>query len=134
MAKNYRIFVSHSWKYSYELERLRNLLNARGYFNVEFEEASRDKPINSTDAYYIKRRLTENISNSNIVLGLAGIYASYSDWMEWELDKAIELDVPIVGVIPFGQGRISRVVSSRSITDIRWNTESIVKAIRSYAK
>ena len=101
--------------------------------NVELEKASADEPINSANAYYIKKRLTEKISNSNIVLGIAGMYASYSDWMEWELDKAIELGVPIVGVIPRGQERISQTVSSRSKQDVRWNTESIVAAIRLWA-
>jgi hypothetical protein len=133
MAKEYHIFISHSWKYPNDLENLRNLLKERGYFNVEFEEASADEPINSANANYIKKRLTEKISNSNIVLGIAGMYASYSDWMEWELDKALELGVPIVGVIPRGQERISQTVSSRSIQDVRWNTESIVAAIRLWA-
>ena len=109
-------------------------MNDRGYFNVEFEEVSKDEPINSTNAYYIKRRLAEKIGNSNVVIGLAGMYASHSDWMEWELDKAIELDIPIIGVIPRGQERISTTVSSRSIVNVRWNTESIVDAIRTYAK
>ncbi|MFA6570984.1 MAG: TIR domain-containing protein [Bacteroidota bacterium] len=133
MTKEYHIFISHSWKYPNDLENLRNLLRERGYFNVEFEEASADEPINSANAYYIKKRLTEKITNSNIVLGIAGMYASYSDWMEWELDKAIELGVPIVGVIPRGQERISQTVSSRSEEDVRWNTESIVAAIRRWA-
>lgn len=134
MAKTYHIFISHSWQNSAALYRLRELLNERGYFNVEFEEVSKDVPINSEHAPYIKRRLAEKIGNSNIVLGLAGMYASYSEWMEWELEKALELGVPIVGVIPWGQERISTTVSSRSIADVRWNTESIVSVIRQYAK
>lgn len=133
MAKEYRIFISHSWKYPNDLENLKNLLRERGYFNVEFEEASAEEPINSANAYYIKKRLIKKITNSNIVLGIAGMYASYSDWMEWELDKAIELGVPIVGAIPRGQERISQTVSSRSKEDVRWNTESIVAAIRRWA-
>jgi hypothetical protein len=134
MAKEYHIFISHSWSYPEDLENLRNLLRNRGYFNVEFEEASANEPINSANAAYIKQRLKRKIENSNIVLGIAGMYASYSEWMEWELDKAIELDVPIVGVIPHGQERISTTVSSRSKEDVRWNTESIVAAIRKWAK
>lgn len=134
MAKTYHIFISHSWQNSDALEKLQKLLNDRGYFNVEFEEVTKDEPINSDNASYIKSRLTKKIENSDIILGLAGIYASHSDWMEWELDKAIEKKIPIVGVIPRGQERISKTVSSRSVADVRWNTESIVAAIRDYAK
>lgn len=134
MAKTYSIFISHSWGHVNDLKNLRKFLEDRGYFHVEFEEASPEEPINSENSAYIRRRLKEKISNSDIVLGIAGIYASYSDWMKWELDTAIAEEVPIVGVIPCGQERVSSVVSSRAKECVRWNTESIVKAIRKWAK
>ncbi len=134
MARTYNVFISHSWQYIDDLKKLRDLLKKRGYFNVEFEEATPDEPINSENAEYIKRRLKEKIKNSDIILGIAGVYASYSDWMEWELDTAIANEIPIVGVIPRGQLRISTVVSSRAKEVVGWNTESIVNAIRKWAK
>lgn len=134
MAKTYNVFISHSWAYVNDLTNLRSLLNNRGYFKVEFEEASPNEPINSENAYYIKQRLKQKIKNSDIVLGIAGMYASYSDWMKWELDTAIENNIPIVGVIPRGQTRVSQVVSSRSKQDVKWNTEGIVTAIRYWGK
>lgn len=134
MAKDYKIFVSHSWAHSDDLTALQNLLNSRGYFNVEFIEASKDVPINSENATYVKSRLKSKIINSDIVLALAGVYASHSDWMIWELDTAVSNSIPIVGVIPRGQERISQEVYNRSKEDVRWNTESIVEAIRKHAK
>lgn len=134
MAKNYKIFISHSWAHSSDLQDLQKLLNSRGYFNVEFTEASKDVPINSTNAIYIKARLKAKILSSDIVLALAGIYASHSDWMPWELDTAKNLGLSVIGVIPRGQERISREVYSRSVLDVKWYTESIVEAIRKYAK
>jgi hypothetical protein len=134
MAKSYSVFISHSWSHIDDLKNLKNLLEQRGYFKVEIEEATPEEPINSKNATYIKQRLKQKIEHSDIILGIAGVYASYSDWMAWELDKAIELDVPIVGVIPRGQERISITVSSRSKENVRWNTESIVEAIRKWAK
>lgn len=134
MAKDYKIFVSHSWAHSDDLTALQNLLNSRGYFNVEFTEVSKDVPINSENATYVKSRLKSKIINSDIVLALAGVYASHSDWMIWELDTAVSNSIPIVGVIPRGQERISQEVYSRSKEDVRWNTESIVEAIRKHAK
>jgi hypothetical protein len=134
MAKDYKIFVSHSWAHSDDLIALRNLLNSRGYFNVEFTEASKDVPINSENATYVKSRLKNKIINSDVILALAGIYASHSDWMIWEMDTALDNSIPIIGVIPRGQERISQEVYKRSKVDVRWNTESIVDAIRTYAK
>lgn len=130
MAKTYHVFISHSWSHVNDLKNLRNLLESRGYFHVEFTEAPPMNPINSANSYYIRQRLSEKIASSDIVLGIAGIYASYSDWMEWELDKAIANNIPIVGVVPWGQINISRVVSNRAKEIVRWNTESIVAAIR----
>lgn len=134
MARNFKIFISHSWAHSDDLEDLQELLNERGYFNVEFLEASKQTPINSENAPYVKRVLKERIVNSNIVLGLAGIYASHSDWMVWEMETAQNNEIPIVGIIPKDQVRISKEVSTRSIIDVEWNIESIVSAIRAYAK
>lgn len=134
MAKEYKIFISHSWQYTDTLDALRNLLNERGYFSATYEESTKDNPINSENESYVKIRLAKKIADSDIILALAGVYASHSSWMEWELDKALELGTPIVGVIPRGQERISSIVSSRSVVDVRWNTESIITAIRDYAK
>ncbi|WP_369985957.1 TIR domain-containing protein [Thalassolituus sp.] len=134
MAKEYKIFISHSWQYSDTLEALRNLLNARGYFSATYEESTKDNPINSKNESYVKQRLAKKIGDSDIILALAGVYASHSSWMAWELDKALELGTPIVGVIPHGQQRISSIVSSRSVVDVRWNTESIITAIRAHSK
>ena len=134
MAKTYKIFISHSWSHVNDLKSLRNLLESRGYFNVEFTEFPPTDSINSMNTYYIRQRISERIAASDIVLDIAGIYASYSDWMKWELDKAIEKGVPIIGVIPRGQERISAIVNDRADEIVHWNTESIVSAIRKHAK
>lgn len=133
MAKPFKIFISHAWDYSNDLEALQRLLNERGYFNVEFLEASKKVPINSENAAYVKTVLKARITDSNIVLALAGVYASYSDWMIWEMDTALKNSIPIVGVVPRGQINISRQVTSRSKEDVRWWTESIVAAIRKHS-
>lgn len=134
MAKDYKIFISHSWSYTEDLEALQKLLNERGYFNVTFLEATKKTPIDSENAAYVKTVLKARILQSDIVLALAGVYASHSDWMIWELETAKANNIPIVGVIPRGQERISTEVYSRSIVDVKWNTESIVDAIRAHGK
>ncbi|AWG22889.1 hypothetical protein FFWV33_15830 [Flavobacterium faecale] len=134
MAKNYKIFISHSWSYPDDLIKLRGLLEERGYFNVVFQEAGNDVPINSENASYIKKVLKAKITDSDVVLAIAGMYASYSDWIAWEVETAYLNDIPVIGVIPRGQERISATVTKYSKIDVRWNTESIVEAIRAYAK
>lgn len=132
--KEYKVFISHSWDYSDDLERLKILLDNRGYFYYESKESSRNTPINSDNADYIKAVLRSRIKESNIMLALAGIYASHSEWMKWEIETARRNGIPIVGIIPRGRERISKIVYENSIDDIHWNTESIVNAIRKYSK
>lgn len=130
LLKEYTVFISHSWDYNNQYMRLVEMLNNAKLFNVKYEEATKDNPINSQNAPYIKVKLSEKISKSNIVLGLAGMYASHSEWMQWELDKALKLGVPIVGVIPWGQERVSNIVVERAKELVGWNTDPIVNAIR----
>ena len=134
MLKTYKIFVSHSWDHVDDLMGLRKLLNQRGYFNVEFEEVPPHDPIDSANSAYVRYRISQRIRESDVVIGLAGMYASYSSWMEWELNQAIAQGKPILGVIPWGQERVSETVRSRADEIVRWNTESIVDAIRKLAR
>ena len=64
------------------------------------------------------------------MIGLCGIYASHSEWMEWELETASANGIPVIGVIPWGQTNISQKVNYYSLENVAWNTESIVSAIR----
>lgn len=134
MAKVYNIFISHSWDHVDDLMNLRRLLENRGYFNVVFLETPPHDPINSSNSYYVKSTIKRNIKAADVVVGMAGVYASYSEWMRWELDTAIEEHKPILGVVPWGQINVSQVVLSRANEIVRWNTESIVDAIRRLAK
>lgn len=130
MAKTYHVFISHSWDHVNDLKRLRKLLEQRDYFHVEFTEATPENPIRSVKTKDIRMKLRHRIKQSDIVLGIAGMYASYSDWMRWELNRAKDYHIPIIGIIPRGQKKISKVVSNRAKENVGWNTENIVNAIR----
>lgn len=134
MAKTYKVFISHSWGHDDALQSLKNLMDNRGYFFVEYKQIEKSQPINSWNASVIKANITKHLQESDIVLAIAGVYATYSDWMIWEMDKAKELGLNVVGVIPWGQERISQEVYKRSIIDVGWNADSIVAAIRNYSK
>ncbi|HAK29396.1 MAG TPA: hypothetical protein DCO90_09180, partial [Sphingobacterium sp.] len=71
MAKIYNIFISHSWTHNDDLVGLKDLLESRGYFKVEFWESTRDSPINSSNTSYVKMKLKERILSADIVLGIA---------------------------------------------------------------
>ena len=134
MAKTYSLFISHSWDYDDKLQDLKNLINSRGYFPAEYTQIERSCPINSDRAAVVKANITKRLEVSDVVLAIAGVFASHSDWMQWEMDKAKELGLKVIGIIPRGQERISQEVYKRSAIDVRWNADSIVDAIRTYSK
>ncbi len=134
MAKTYKLFISHSWEYDNLLQNLKDLLNERGYFSAEYYQFEKNCPCNSEKASVIKANITKRLKETDVVLAIAGVSASYSEWMQWEMDKALELRLKIVGVIPRGNERISQEVYKRSVEDVRWNTESVVNAIKTYSK
>ena len=99
MAK--KLFVSY--RADEEGNKYKNLLvawskNDNGYFDIKFEDTSIGVSINSDDADYIKRRIREKISESRTVLVLIGKDTHKSDWVEWEIDKAVELKKKLVAV------------------------------------
>lgn len=134
MAKTYSLFISHSWDHDDVLQNLKSLLNSRGYFPAEYTQIEKDCPINSDRAWVVKANITKRLEQSDVVLAIAGVFASHSDWMQWEMDKAQELGLKVIGVVPRGQEHISQEVYNRSIEDVRWNADSIVDAIRKYSK
>jgi len=134
MAKEYKLFISHSWDHDDVLQDLKNLIDSRGYFPATYTQIEKDCPIDSDKAWVIKANITKRLQESDVVLAIAGVYASYSEWMQWEMDKAKDLGLKVIGVIPRGQEHISHEVFNRSAVDVRWNADSIVDAIRNYSR
>ena len=81
----------------------------------------------------LKEALKRQIRPANIIIILAGMYATHSDWIEFEIDYAEELKKPMIGVKPRGQQRIPKVVQDAVKEMVGWNTSSIVRAIRKWS-
>ena len=133
MIRTYKVFISHSWDYVDDLMNLRRLLNNRPYFNAIYEEIPPHEAINSANATYIKDRIRKRIEESDVVIGMAGMYGSYSEWMKWEIETAKSIGKPVIAVVPWGQERVSSIKAGQADRIVRWNTESIVSAIRELA-
>lgn len=99
MAK--KVFVSyHS---AVEDTRYKNLLvawsaNDNGHFDINFDDTSVGVSINSDNATYIKSVIKKKITESSVFLCLIGENTHNSDWVKWEIDKAVELGKKIVAV------------------------------------
>ena len=67
---------------------------------------------------------------ASVVIILAGVYATYSDSIQLEIEVAKELGKPILAIELYGSERSSQVVKSAADRIVSWNTNSIVNAIR----
>ena len=83
--------------------------------------------------YELRQKLKNRISMSSCIIVLSGMYVNYSNWIDYEIDTAIELGKPIIGVIPWGQERIPRKIKDDATVLVGWNSFPIIDAVRNYA-
>ena len=130
----YNLFISHSWRYSDAYDRLVDLLKARPYFTFHNYSVPQDDPIQDANSNAaLRREILNQMRPCHVVVILAGVYATYSKWINIEIDLAKEGFTnakPIIAIRPWGVKRISTTVSAAADRIVGWNTESIVRAIR----
>jgi len=135
MANIYNLFISHSWAYSDAYQKLINLLDSKGgYFPYKNYSVPEDDPIHSAPNQAVLRAAIEQqIKASSVVLILAGVYSTYSKWINIEIEIAKRLRKPIIAIEPWGSEKTSTVVKNAADKVVKWQTDSIVAAIREVA-
>ena len=130
--KSRSLFISHSWAYGDAYEKLVGLLDAAPNFQYKDYSVPKDDPVHNApnvDALY--KAIKKQMVFCDVVLIMAGKYATYSKWIEREIQIAKEdFSKPIVGIRPWANEQVSSVVSNAADRLVGWNTSSIVSAIR----
>ncbi|MEQ4487955.1 MAG: TIR domain-containing protein [Dehalococcoides mccartyi] len=128
----YRLFVSHAWRYSEEYNRFCNLLaNAPNFIYSNYSVPECD-PLHCKPNE-LAEELRQQIRPVEVAIILGGMYATHSDWIQFEINFAQSLNKRILGVAPYGSERFPLNVSQASHAVVNWNTASIVDAIRKLA-
>lgn len=131
---SYRLFISHSWSYSDAYEKLVNLIDNQGldYFNHSIPV---DDPVHTNGS---DKQLTEaidaKIKGASCVLILAGVYSSYSRWIDEEIQIAKKYNKPIIAIEPWGAERTSSKVKTNADRIVKWQGSSVVNAIKELCK
>lgn len=132
--KTHHLFISHSWTYSDSYDNLIKLLRQRTYFRFLNYSVPRDHPIHGAGSdSQLREAIRGKMAPCGVVLILAGVYATYSKWINREIDlakSAFGYPKPIIAIEPWGSERTSIVVKQAADKIVRWNTDSIVAAIR----
>lgn len=93
-----KIFISYDYDNDKNYKNLLLAWDANKEFDFNFEDHSADVSINSTNAVAIKRAISAKINNATYFLCIIGKKAYKSDWVKWEISKAVELKKKIVAV------------------------------------
>lgn len=130
--KSRSLFISHSWSYGDAYDRLVTLLDAAPNFLYKNYSVPRDDPVHdapNVDALY--RAIKTQMAFCNVVLIMAGKYATYSKWIQREITIAKnDFRKAIVAIRPWANEQVSSVVTAAADRLVGWNTSSIVAAIR----
>ncbi len=132
-SKTYRIFISHAWKHNESYYNLVEMLDKAQYFNWVNYSVPEHDPLGTKTKKELYDALTNQISPTNVVVILAGMYVPYREWIEKEIEISKNFNKPMIGIIPRGGQKSPTAVSDVVKTMVRWNTQSIVDAIRKYS-
>ena len=131
--KNRMIFISHAWQYNEHYWKVVEWFNDAPNFSwsncsVPSHDGLQDKTLAG-----LSRGMKSQISPSQIVILLGGMYAAHSDWIEYEISEAQRMSKTIIGVSPWGQERVPKIVQDASICPVvGWNSASVIQAVRKY--
>lgn len=130
--KNRNLFISHSWGYTDAYQKLTSLLDAAPNFRYSNYSVPKDDPVHDApNADALLEAIKKQMVFCDVVLIMAGKYATYSKWIQREIKIAKRHFIkPIVAIRPWANEQISSVVAEAADRLVNWNTNSIVSAIR----
>lgn len=134
--RHYNIFISHSWAYGDAYEKLLKMLNADPRFNFKNYSVPKNDPIhNAPSSIALSRAIQDQMRFCDVIIILAGVYSSYSEWINKEiaLAKGFTNPKPILTIEPWASEKTSLVVKNNANKIVKWSTGSIVAGIRELA-
>ena len=132
--KTYNLFISHSWRYGDDYDNLINLLKKRTSFSFKDYSVPKDDPVHdANNAAELEKAIKNHMRPCHVVLVMAGVYSTYSKWINIEIDlakKGFSSAKPLIAIKPRGNTNVSSVVREAAVEIVNWNTASIVDAIQ----
>ena len=134
------VFISHSWAHSNDYDTLSGWIFERSWsvdpagrnIPVRFINTSvpKDDPIHyANNISQLQSAIFSRIYYSDVVVIPTGMYATYSKWIQREIDGANKYSKPIIAVRPRGQIMNSSVVADAANETVGWMAGSVVDGI-----
>ena len=135
-TRQIHVFISHAWAYSDHYETLAEWIFKErwsvGQASLDFRDFSipKNDPIhNVRSSKQLQDAIFDKIARSHVVVIPSGMYASYSNWIQKEIDGAKGYRKPILAVNPWGQQKKSGVVLDNADYGVGWNKQPLINAI-----
>lgn len=131
----YNLFISHSWAYGDKYDRMCEMLDSQVTtygFNYKNYSVPKNDPIhNAPSEAKLKEAIRAQIKPASVVVIMAGVYSTYSKWINIEIELAQEMGKKILAVEPWASERTSQTVKNAADKIVKWNSSSIVDGIES---
>ncbi|MFN7204380.1 MAG: TIR domain-containing protein [Pseudanabaena sp.] len=135
-TRQIHVFISHAWDYSEHYATLALWIFdekwTAGQASLDFRDYSIPKsdPIhNVKNTTQLQNAIFTQIARSHVVVIPSGMYATYSYWIQKEIDGAKLYNKPILAVNPWGQQKKAGVVLSNADDGVGWNKQPLINAI-----
>jgi len=134
MRKIYNIFISHSWSYPGDYDRLKDLLNNNPYFefiDYSIPKAASIHHLSNDNALY--QAIYHKMHPCHVVLIMAGLYSIHDRWIDKEIEIAkseFSMPKPILVIKPHTNANVSSVVAENADAIVEYDAEAIVGAIK----
>lgn len=92
-----KVFISYDYDYDKHYRYLLSAWDANTAFDFDFEDHSTPY-IDSQDAGRIKAAISRRMADAQCLLVIVGEKTSHSTWVAWEIEKAKDLGLSLVGV------------------------------------
>lgn len=131
----FNLFISHSWAYKDAYEKVCEMLDSQVTpygFNYKNYSVPKDDPIhNAPSEAKLKEAIRAQIKPASVVVIMAGVYSTYSKWINIEIELAQEMGKKILAVEPWASEKTSKTVKDAADKIVGWNSKSIVAGIES---
>jgi hypothetical protein len=125
-----RIFISYDYENDAHYKNLLVAWSSNSDFDLQVYDTSVKVGINSTNAYYIKSKITPMITWASYLLCVIGEQTYQSDWVDWEIRTAIKNGKRLIAV-KINKDCVAPVaiISQRATWALSFNFAAVKKAI-----
>lgn len=128
--KNKNVFISHKGEDDEYINKLKDLLDFKGY-KLKNSSIDSTKPNDAHNKEYIKSILRPRIEWCGAFICLIGDKTAESEWVDWEIEYAAKEGKNIVGIFLYGATDSEIPDSLNNLADsiVAWNSKKIINAI-----